>query len=210
MTTFNNQPKAVGWLPGDVKSNFETMIRLINEHLYPGSDPKFTFDDLYGFGPAAISKAQKLGNWINIFDVFRQNIVPLYHERAVFERNKQKTPNVLGIVDLMGCIEFESGVKSLDIDSTFRQCVLPLIEDHEKFDGSNYQSDIEMVMHFDRSYGSELFTNAGIPYFSQESFSKYPMLKFIEEIMVGYRNDEFKQDLKILFDYITTIDRSER
>lgn len=199
MTEVDGNPKEVTWNARNVESNIATMVALINKH-YRGFD--FSAKDVYAVGSMAEKKIRKMDNWYNIFDLVRA-IVPKYEDAITFFASYRKTPDDLGIKNLLDEKVFTKRIKELDKKSVFRKNVETILKDHDKYADDQVAADF--LRDFDADYGAELFEGVGTPYFKKGAFNVYPMLTFVGTIYLGSYN---RTNLDVLFDYIKMVDRS--
>jgi hypothetical protein len=189
----------IGWGVSMVHSNLTTTIDEINAYL----GTKYTMKNLYGFGSQAINKIKKNQNWVNIFDVLRE-VVKKYDEASKFFDSLDITSDIMGIK--FRCTkpqdkEWQNRVLDLDVNSSFRKTITPLMEDYKKFGKFTLRTRFAKQINIDLKLG--LFDNKGQPYFNATDFEKYPMLNLIHNL-----TNTSGKELKTFFDYIALIDRS--
>lgn len=186
--------RQVQWAYSSVKTNFNTMRELVNEHF------GYDFEVVYGVSSLAMNKVKKTKGWYNIFDLFRK-LIPDYEEAATYGTKAENTSSHLNIKNFLSNVDFTTRVRDLNKDSPFKTAVLPMIEEFERVKHVNGVASF--VQNFDAEYGDKILTRVDSkPYFTANDFESYPMLRFVGSIRSG------QESLKALFDYIQLVDRS--
>jgi hypothetical protein len=193
----------VSWAAKDARDFFEMAVKLINDHL------KLDFTEVYGVGSQAVKKVKKSQQWVNLFDALVQ-VMPLYKAQHEFYERIQQTPDDHGIKQ--ACLgrsnsKFHTLLKTLSPSSVFRTKCEEIITDYRASTTPKLQEIIRFLKRVDLDMGTKIFdTSKGVvPYFARREFVKtYPMLMFVNI------HDEYSttHDIQVVFDYISTIDRS--
>ena len=189
------------WGPSKVANNFSIAIGLINTYL----NTKYTVNDIYGFGSQAIGKIKNNVKWINLFDILKKAVLG-YEAAGNFFTRLDNTPTVLGIKTRLvyhptNADVFIKGVRDLSSKSTFRNLVLPLIEDLQTY--NKHKDILTFIRSVNLDLNLKMFDNKAPGYFTKDDFDEYPMLAFIDELQ-----HSLPKDIKTLFNYIDLIDRS--
>ncbi len=199
VTGADGQLQQINWNMESVESYLRQGVELINDHL----DTEYKMSDLFGVGSQAIGKIKKNVKWINFFDALK-SIIGEYKDPVNHWSRLDATPDDLGIRSIIRTHPsggFTKKVEELADTSVFKQTLMPMIKSHRNF--FKFQGKISLIKRIDVDFGTKMFDNTAVPYYTSKPFSDYPMFSFVENI-------EYHTGSKLdaLFDYIKLIDRS--
>jgi hypothetical protein len=195
----DGKEQQVNWHMDTIESYLRQGIELINKH----KNTSYTIQNLFGVGSQAIKKVQKNPAWVNFFDVLRSILKDYEAPVAHFKRMSatEDTHGIKSVIMKNSYGDFTKYVEALDHKSVFKQTVMPLIENHRRH--NMHSHNIGLIKKLDVDFGTKMFDNVVLPYYTSAPFQTYPMFAFIEDI--SYQT---VSQFNVLFDYIKLIDRS--